>query len=250
MRIIRAKDYAEMSRKAAEIMAAQITLKPDTVLGLATGSTPLGLYGQLAAWCDEGTLDFTQVRTYNLDEYVGLGKGDEQSYVQFMTDNLFSKINIPMENTHLPNGLAEDPDKAAAEYEAMLEELGAVDIQLLGIGHDGHIGFNEPGETFVGPTHQVTLDPMTIEANKRFFNSADEVPRTALTMGIAAIMRAKMNLMVISGEDKAQILHDAFFGPVTPKVQASILQFHPNVVLVADEAAFSKCTEEELARFA
>ena len=247
MRIIRTKDYEEMSRKAAEIMAAQIVLKPDTILGLATGSTPLGAYAQLAAWCVEGKLDFSKVRSYNLDEYVGLGKDDEQSYVAFMYDNLFSKINIKMENTHLPDGLTGDPAKAAEDYEAMLQEIGAVDLQLLGIGHDGHIGFNEPGEEFIGPVHEVQLDPITIDANKRFFNSADEVPRTALTMGIGDIMRAKMNLMVVSGEDKAETLHKAFFGPVTPKVQASILQFHPNFILVADEAALSKCSEEELA---
>ena len=247
MRIIRAKDYDEMSRKAAEIIAAQITLEPETILGLATGSTPLGTYAQLAKWCSEGKLDFSLVETYNLDEYVGLGVGDEQSYVQFMRDNFFSKINIDLENTHLPDGKAEDPDEAAADYEEMLLDIGAVDIQLLGIGHDGHIGFNEPGDEFVGPVHQVTLDPMTIEANKRFFDSADDVPRTALTMGIADIMRAYTNLMVITGKDKAEITHDALFGPVTPKVQASILQFHPDVIVVADEDALSKCSEEELA---
>lgn len=239
MRLIRTKDYADMSRKAANIIGALVITKPDCVLGLATGSTPIGTYQNLVKRYEEGDLDFSQVRSVNLDEYKGLPKENEQSYYYFMHDNLFSHVNIDPANTHLPDGTEPDSEKACAEYNAVIASMGGVDLQLLGLGHDGHIGFNEPNDEFDKETHCVDLTEMTIEANKRFFNSADEVPRQAYTMGIATIMRAKCVLMVVSGKDKAQILKDSFFGPITPRVPASILQLHPNFVLVADEDALS-----------
>lgn len=239
MRIYKMKDYAEMSRKAAAVMAAEIVAKPDCVLGLATGSTPIGLYKQLVEWYKSGDLDFSEVTTVNLDEYKGLPKENEQSYYYFMHDNLFSHVNIDPANTHLPDGTEPDSEKACTEYNEVIASMGGVDLQLLGLGHDGHIGFNEPNDEFDKETHCVDLTEMTIEANKRFFNSIDEVPRQAYTMGVGTIMRAKCVLMVVSGKDKAQILKDAFFGPVTPQVPASILQFHPNFVLIADEDALS-----------
>lgn len=240
MRIIRTKDYADMSRKAANIIGALVVTKPDCVLGLATGSTPIGTYQNLVKRYEEGDLDFSRVRSVNLDEYKGLPKENEQSYYYFMHDNLFSHVNIKPENTHLPDGTEPDSEKACSEYDAVIASMGGVDLQLLGLGHDGHIGFNEPNDEFDKETHCVNLTEMTIEANKRFFNSADEVPRQAYTMGIATIMRAKCVLMVVSGKDKAQILKEAFFGPITPRVPASILQLHPNFILVADEDALSQ----------
>lgn len=228
-----------MSRKAANIISAQVILKPDCVLGLATGSTPLGLYSRLAEQCDNGDLDFSQVTTVNLDEYKGLSKEDPQSYYYFMHENLFQKINIDQNRTYLPDGTEEDSAKACQNYNEILASVGKVDIQLLGLGHNGHIGFNEPNSFFEKGTHCVTLTDQTIKANRRFFESEEDVPRQAYTMGIGTIMSARQILLVVSGSDKAEIVKKAFFGPVTPEVPASILQFHDNVILVADEAALS-----------
>ena len=243
MRIIRAKDYDDMSRKAAAVLAAQVTVKPDCVLGLATGSTPIGTYDCLAQWCKEGVLDFSRVSTVNLDEYRGLDHANDQSYYYFMNKNLFSRINIDPEHTHVPNGMEPDPEKESKRYEELIRSLGGIDIQLLGIGHDGHIGFNEPNSFFDKYTHCVDLTEMTIEANKRFFASADEVPRQAYTMGIGTIMHARKLLMVVSGADKADIAAAAFCGEVKPEVPASIIQFHPDVTIIGDEAALSKIPE-------
>ncbi|MBQ9991602.1 MAG: glucosamine-6-phosphate deaminase [Lachnospiraceae bacterium] len=240
MRIIRTKDYEDMSKKAANIIAAQIVLKPDSVLGLATGSTPIGTYKNLVEGYRNGDLDFSQVKSVNLDEYRGLPRENDQSYYYFMHDHLFRHVNINLENTHLPDGTEADSEKACMEYEAIIEAVGGQDLQLLGLGHNGHIGFNEPCEEFEKLTHCVNLTQSTIEANKRFFASADDVPKQAYTMGIGTIMKAKKILVVVSGADKAQIVKDAFFGPVTPQVPASILQMHPDVTVVADEAALSK----------
>ena len=239
MRVIRAKDYLDASRKTANIISAQVILKPDCVLGLATGSSPVGAYQQLINWYEKGDLDFSQVRTVNLDEYVGLGEKDEQSYVAFMRQNLFDHINIDPKNTHLPNGLELDAAKQCAEYDNLIHSLGGVDLQLLGIGHNGHIGFNEPSDTFVKGTHCVDLTQNTIEANARFFENEDQVPKQAYTMGILDILQAKRVVMIVTGENKAQILKDAFCGPVRPEVPASIMQMHPDFTLVADEAALS-----------
>jgi len=240
MRIIVAKDYQDMSRKAAAILAAQVIEKPNCVLGLATGSTPVGTYDLLAKWCSSGDLDFSRVSTVNLDEYRGLDHENDQSYYYFMNKNLFSRINIDLANVNVPDGMEPDPEKESKRYEELISSLGGIDMQLLGIGHDGHIGFNEPNSFFDKDTHCVDLTEMTIEANKRFFASADEVPRQAYTMGIGTIMRARKILMIISGEDKADIAKAALFGEVTPKVPASILQFHPDVTVICDTAAFSK----------
>lgn len=240
MKIIKAKDYADMSRKAANIISAQVITKPDCVLGLATGSTPIGAYEKLVEWYQKGDLDFSQVTSVNLDEYKGLTKDNDQSYYYFMNDHLFSKVNINKERTFLPDGTEPDSERACAEYNKILQSVEGVDLQLLGLGHDGHIGFNEPADEFPKETHCVKLTETTIEANKRFFASADDVPKEAYTMGIGTIMRAKQVLVVVSGADKADIVKQAFTGEVTPQIPASILQFHPNVIVVADEAALSK----------
>ena len=239
MRIIKTKNYDDLSVKAADIIASVILLKPNCVLGLATGSSPIGTYKNLIKKYNEGNLDFSTVRTVNLDEYRGLPRDNDQSYYYFMHDNLFSHVNIDLKNTNLPNGMEPDAKKACEEYDAIIKSMGGVDLQLLGLGHDGHIGFNEPADHFEQNTNCVKLTEMTIEANKRFFASINDVPREAYTMGIGTIMAAKTVLMVVSGKDKAQIVKDAFFGPVTPEVPASILQFHPNFILVADEDALS-----------
>lgn len=240
MRIYKAKDYEEMSRKAAGIVSAQIIMKPDCVLGLATGSTPVGLYKQLIEWYRNGDLDFSGVRTVNLDEYKGISRENDQSYYYFMHQNLFDHVNIPAGNTHLPDGMEPDSEKECRRYEELIQSMGSVDLQLLGIGHNGHIGFNEPADAFDKLVHCVNLTQSTIEANKRFFASAKEVPRQAYTMGIQTIMRSKKILIIANCEGKADIVRDAFFGPITPMVPASVLQLHNDVTLVADEAALSK----------
>ena len=240
MRIYKAKDYEEMSRKAAGIVSAQIIMKPDCVLGLATGSTPVGLYKQLIEWYRNGDLDFSGVRTVNLDEYKGISRENDQSYYYFMHQNLFDHVNIPAGNTHLPDGMEPDSEKECRRYEELIQSMGSVDLQLLGIGHNGHIGFNEPADAFDKLVHCVNLTQSTIEANKRFFASAEEVPRQAYTMGIQTIMRSKKILIIANGEGKADIVRNAFFGPITPMVPASVLQLHNDVTLVADEAALSK----------
>lgn len=230
-----------MSRKAANIISAQVILKPDCVLGLATGSTPIGMYEKLVERYNKGDLDFGDVTTVNLDEYKGLPKEDEQSYYYFMHSHLFDYVNINPDRTFLPDGMNEDPDAECERYEEVIRSVGGVDLQLLGMGHNGHIGFNEPGEEFAKGTHCVDLQPRTIEANKRFFASAEDVPRQAYSMGIQTIMKAKKILVIVSGEDKAEALKNSLFGPVTPHVPGSILQMHPDVTIVADEAALSKC---------
>ena len=240
MQIYKATDYKDMSRKAANIISAQVIMKPNCVLGLATGSTPIGTYQQLIEWYKKGDLDFSDVTTVNLDEYKGLPRTNDQSYYYFMHQNLFDQVNINPENTHLPNGMEPNSEKECARYESLIHSLGGVDLQLLGLGHNGHIGFTEPGEAFEKKTHCIDLQERTIEANKRFFASADDVPKQAYTMGIKTIMQAKKILVIVSGEDKADIVAKAFFGPVTPAVPASILQMHNDVTLVGDEAALSK----------
>ena len=240
MKIIRAKDYKDMSRKAANIISAQVIMKPNCVLGLATGSTPIGTYDQLFEWYNKGDLDFSEVTTVNLDEYKGLPRTNDQSYYYFMHQHLFDRVNIDPERTNVPNGMEPDAEKECGRYEELIRSLGGVDLQLLGLGHNGHIGFNEPGEAFEKETHCVDLTESTIEANKRFFASADDVPKQAYTMGIKTIMQAKKILIVVNGENKADIVERAFFGPVTPEVPASILQLHNDVTLVGDEAALAK----------
>lgn len=240
MKIYKAKDYKDMSRKAANIISAQVIMKPNCVLGLATGSTPIGTYDQLVEWYNKGDLDFSEVTTVNLDEYKGLPRTNDQSYYYFMHQHLFDRVNIDPERTNVPNGMEPDAEKECGRYEELIRSLGGVDLQLLGLGHNGHIGFNEPGEAFEKETHCVDLTESTIEANKRFFASADDVPKQAYTMGIKTIMQAKKILIVVNGENKADIVERAFFGPVTPEVPASILQLHNEVTLVGDEEALAK----------
>lgn len=239
MKIYRAKNYDDMSRKAANIISAQIIMKPNCVLGLATGSTPIGTYKQLVEWYKKGDLDFEKVTSINLDEYKGISKDNDQSYYYFMRHHLFDQVNIDKNNTYIPDGMEMDSEKACARYNEIIHEVGGIDLQLLGIGHNGHIGFNEPDSHFEKETHCVTLSQRTIEANKRFFSTIDEVPKEAYTMGIKTIMQAKKILVVASGEDKAEIVKKAFTGVVSPEVPASILQMHNDVILVADEAALS-----------
>lgn len=240
MKIIRAKDYDQMSRKAANIISAQVIMKPDCVLGLATGSSPLGIYRQLIDWYNKGDVDFSECYSANLDEYVGLDITSDQSYVYFMHHNFFDSINIRADHTFIPNGKNTDIAAECERYDKQIASLGGIDLQLLGIGRNGHIGFNEPDRVFTKGTHCVSLAESTIEANKRFFDSIDDVPRQALTMGICDIIQAKKVVLVASGEDKADAVQKAFFGPVTPEVPASILQLHPNFTLVADEEALKK----------
>ncbi len=240
MRIYREKDHEAMSLRTAQIIAAEIVHAPACVLGLATGSTPEGAYQCLADWCKEGCLSFKEVLTVNLDEYKGLEPSHDQSYRYFMQKNLFDHVDIVPENTRVPDGLAADPEAECARYDAYIRSLGYADLQLLGIGRNGHIGFNEPGDSFISETHVVDLTESTIDANARFFASRDDVPKQAITMGIGAIMGARKILLCASGAEKADAIYNTVCGPVTPSCPASVLQLHPNVVLVADEAALSK----------
>lgn len=232
MKFVEVNTYEEMSLQAAEIIAQLVKSKPDCVLGLATGSTPVGTYAQLIQRCQNGELDFSKVKTVNLDEYAGLEGSHEQSYRYFMNKNLFDGLNIDIANTYVPNGCAEDIAAECAAYDARIADFGGIDLQVLGIGMDGHIGFNEPDDVFIKETHAVDLHPSTIEANSRFFESADEVPRRAVTMGMLSIMQAKKIVMVINGAAKREILEKAFFGPITPQVPASILQLHADVTVI------------------
>ena len=240
MQIIKTADYNEMSKKTANIIASQMILKPNSVLGLATGSSPIGTYKELIKKYENGDIDFSDITTVNLDEYRGLPRTNDQSYYYFMNDNLFNHVNINKERTHVPNGMVEDAEKECSDYEALIKELGGIDLQLLGLGHNGHIGFNEPSDEFDKVTHCVDLQESTIEANKRFFASIDDVPRQAYTMGIGTIMAAKKILVVVSGTDKANIVKKAFTGPVTPNVPASILQMHPDVTIICDAEAYAQ----------
>ena len=237
MKIVMTKDYAEMCRLASRIFAAQITLKPDSVLGLATGSTPVGMYKELVQMYNENRVDFSQVKTVNLDEYAGLSGDHDQSYRYFMNTNLFDHINIDKKNTNVPNGKADDLDAECERYEKVVADMGGVDIQLLGIGNNGHIAFNEPCAEFPEKTHPVDLTQNTIEANARFFESIDDVPKRAITMGIGTIMKAKKIVLLANGAKKAQTIYDTVYGPITPNVPASVLRLHPDVTIFVDEEA-------------
>jgi len=239
MRIIKARDYHDMSRKAANIVSAQVIMKANAVLGLATGGTPVGTYKQLIEWYNKGDIDFREVTTINLDEYRGLPRTHEQSYWYFMHDTFFNHVNVPESHIYVPDGSNPDGEAACSEYDEIINRAGGIDLQLLGIGVDGHIGFNEPGTAFELKTHCVNLTEQTIKSNQRFFGNEKQVPKQAYTIGIKTIMQSRKVLMVASGTEKAEIIKEAFFGPVTPEVQASILQMHPDFTLVADEAALS-----------
>ncbi|MBR2473696.1 MAG: glucosamine-6-phosphate deaminase [Clostridia bacterium] len=235
MNFIKVDSYDKLSAIAANIIASQVTLKPDSVLGLATGSSPLGTYAKLAEKYRAGELDFSRVTSVNLDEYVGLDGSNDQSYRYFMDNNLFCNINIDRNNTYVPNGCADDLKAEGQAYDEFIKKLGGIDLQLLGIGLDGHIGFNEPEAFFTKETHEVQLDESTIEANARFFASKADVPTKAITMGMMSIMQAKKILLIANGAKKKDIINKAFFGPITPFVPASILQLHPDVTVIYSE---------------
>lgn len=225
-------NYEDMCRKAAVIMAAQITIKQDSVLGLATGSTPVGVYEFLSKWCAQGYIDFSKIKAVNLDEYCELAPEHEQSYRYFMNKYLFDNINIDMANTYVPNGLAKDTKKESERYDKIIESLGGIDFQLLGIGRNGHVGFNEPSDCFSCGTHCETLTKDTIKANAIYFEDISQVPKTAITMGMREIMNAKQVLMVANGDAKKDVIDKVINGKVTPKVPASILQLHPNATIL------------------
>lgn len=231
MRIVKTKTYEEMSAIAAGIIGGQVLLKPNCVLGLATGSSPIGAYKDLVKSYEDGILDFSEVRTVNLDEYCGLDGTNPNSYRYFMNDNLFDHVNIDKANTHVPNGHADDLEEEAVRYESFIQSLGGIDLQLLGIGHNGHIGFNEPTDNFPVTVHTVQLTESTINANSRLFERREDVPTQAITMGIGTIMKAK-KILLIAGPDKAEIVEKACFGKVTPEVPASVLQLHPDVTVI------------------
>mgnify|MGYP004659261331 FL=1 len=235
MKFVTVSNYEKMSRSAANIISAQVIIKPDSVLGLATGSSPLGTYNQLIKWYEKGDVDFSNVTSVNLDEYVGLDESNSQSYRYFMDNNFFNHININKANTFVPNGCAVDLAEEGRRYDEHIEELGGIDLQLLGIGLDGHIGFNEPDDYFVKSTHVVDLHESTIKANSRFFENESDVPKQAITMGMISIMQSKKILLIASGSAKKEILDKAFFGPITPQIPASILQLHPDITVIYSE---------------
>ncbi|MDY0125513.1 MAG: glucosamine-6-phosphate deaminase [Anaerolineaceae bacterium] len=239
MLIITARDYDEMSQKAARYIAAEILLKPDCLLGLATGSTPIGTYQELIRIHQQEGLSFQKVRTVNLDEYYGLPASHEQSYRYFMQETLFDHIDICPDNTHVPDGLTKDPQSYGKEYDELIVALGGIDLLLLGIGSNGHIAFNEPGSYFTAQTRLVDLNANTIEDNSRFFESKDDVPRQAISMGMKSILDSKRIVILASGAGKAQAIKDMLEGPVDPMLPASILQLHSNVTLIADKAALA-----------
>ena len=245
IRIYYSKTQKEAAEKCARVLADTLKVKENAVFGFATGSSPVMMYRELIDMCQKGEISFKKVKTVNLDEYVGLSADHDQSFSYFMFDNLFNHIDIPKESTNLPNGLAEDLEEERKRYDRVIESMGGVDVQVLGIGHNGHIGFNEPSDSFSLGTALVDLTESTIEANSRFFESKDDVPKRALTMGIGQIMQAKKIVMVANGKAKAEILEDAFFGKVSPKNPASILQFFKGEVDVfLDEEALSVIMEK------
>ncbi|WML36930.1 glucosamine-6-phosphate deaminase [Clostridium sp. OS1-26] len=240
MRIIVVENYEEMSKKAAAMMASQIILKPESVLGLATGDTPLGMYRELIRMYNENMIDFSKVKTFNLDEYYGLGKDSNQSYNYYMTNNLFKHINIDKENINIPNGMAKNIEEECISYEKRIKEAGGIDIQVLGIGVNGHIGFNEPDVNFEAETHLVNLDEKTIESNSRFFKCIEEVPTKAISMGIKTIMHSKKIVLLANGASKADAIAKTVNGKISPEVPASILQLHQDVAIIVDKEAASK----------
>ena len=237
MKIIVCENYDEMSLKGAEIVKEQVNSKPDCILGLATGSTPVGLYTCLAEMNKKGDVDFSKVTSFNLDEYYPISPENDQSYRYFMNENLFSKINIDITKTHVPNGMAEDPEKACKEYDESILAAGGIDLQILGIGQNGHIAFNEPADELYEGTHLTGLTESTIKANARFFEKEEDVPTKAVTMGIASIMRAKKIIILANGPAKQEIVEKLINGGITTSIPASILKVHPDVTLICDRAA-------------
>lgn len=237
MELIVVKDYEEMSKKAAAIMSSQVLLKKDSVLGLATGDTPLGMYKELINKYKKNEIDFSKVKTFNLDEYYGVDRNNSQSYYFYMMNNFFKYINIDMSNINIPDGTAKNVEKECINYDRKIKEAGGMDLQILGIGVNGHIGFNEPNVSFEAQTHLVSLDDKTIKSNARFFNSIDEVPVKAISMGIKTILQSKKIILLASGESKAKAIYNTVKGKISPETPASILQLHQDVTIILDEKA-------------
>ncbi|MCH4890771.1 glucosamine-6-phosphate deaminase [Acidaminobacter sp. JC074] len=240
MNVIVVKDYEALSKTAAGLIQSQLMWSPDSVLGLATGSTPVGTYKVLIDLFKKGEINFEDVVTFNLDEYLGLEKSNEQSYYHFMRENLFNHVNVNEDHIHIPNGISDDFEQECLNYESDIVKAGGIDLQILGIGHNGHIGFNEPNVEFEAKTHIVSLDEETIEANKRFFDSVEDVPKKAISMGIKTIMRSKKIILMASGQGKADIISKLVKDDIRPNLPASVLHLHENVIVLIDEAAASK----------
>ncbi|MHB9922003.1 glucosamine-6-phosphate deaminase [Clostridium botulinum] len=240
MRIIVVDNYEEMSKKAAAMMASQVILKPDSVLGLATGDTPIGMYREIINIYKNQKMDFSKVKTFNLDEYYGLNRGNPQSYYYYMMNNLFNYVNIDKNNINIPNGMADNIEVECKEYERKIDKAGGIDLQILGIGVNGHIGFNEPNISFESETHLVKLNEKTIESNSRFFSSKEEVPTKAISMGIKSIIHSKKIILLACGSAKSDAVSKAINGKITPNIPASILQLHRDVVVIIDKEAASK----------
>lgn len=240
MRIIITDNYKDMSKKAADIVSSQLILKPESVLGFATGSTPLEMYKYLTAFFKDGRVDFKKARTFNLDEYHGLNKEDKQSYYYYMYDNFFRHVNFDSKHIWIPDGMAADIEKECSKYERAIHSCGGIDLQVLGIGRNGHIGFNEPDIQFEAITHMVKLDEQTIKDNSRFFSSIDKVPTKAISMGIKTIMNARKIILLANGREKADAVYSAVTGKITPRLPASVLQLHPDVVFIIDKEAALK----------
>ncbi|MCQ4088459.1 glucosamine-6-phosphate deaminase [Saccharibacillus sp. JS10] len=236
MNLLTFRTEQDLNRAGAGMIASLLQIKPKAVLGLATGSTPIGIYEELVHLYRSGSLSFAKASSYNLDEYVGLSGSHPASYRCFMNTHLFDQVDIDPANTHVPNGLAVNLEQECAYYDAMIEDAG-IDLQVLGLGHNGHIGFNEPGDVLVAGTHVTDLQQQTIEANARFFDSEDDVPKQAITMGVAGIMKTRQVMLVVRGESKAAIAERALTGPITTECPASLLQLHPNLVVLMDEGA-------------
>jgi glucosamine-6-phosphate deaminase len=239
LRLIIANDYEDMSKKAANMVAAQILLKPNSVLGLATGSTPLMTYQFLIKLYRDETINFDEVTTFNLDEYVGIEPNNVNSYHYYMEDNFFKHVNVIKDNKYIPMGTALDVDMECREYEKRIHSKGGIDFQILGIGNNGHIGFNEPDLKFEAVTHPIDLDEETIKANSRFFSSEEEVPKKAITMGVKTIMNARKVILLANGLNKAETVYKSIFGKIDPALPASILQLHPDVTFILDKEAAS-----------
>ncbi len=244
MKILITDDYEQMSRYAARILASQLTLKPNSVIGLATGGTVTGMYQRLITLHREDGLDFSKATVFNLDEYCPIDPDDPQSYHTFMRERLFNHVNFSAGSTHIPNGLADDVEAECQRYDARILQAGGIDIQVLGIGRNGHIGFNEPDIKFEAGTHQVTLDEQTIQDNARYFSSVEAVPKRAISMGIKTIMHARRILLLASGLEKSEAVHRMIYGKITPALPASILQLHPDVILVLDRSAAARLPEQ------
>lgn len=239
MRLILCDDYEEMSRQCTKLIASQIFLKPNCVLGLATGSTPVGVYSMLSEMNQKGELDFSEVKTFNLDEYYPIAPENPQSYHTFMNENLFSKVNLKKENTHILDGLSKDPEKECENFEKMIEDAEGIDLQLLGVGRNGHIGFNEPDENLNTNTHLTDLTKSTIEANSRFFESEDEVPKQALTMGISTILKSRKIIIMANGTAKHNAVMSLLTNQINTETPATMLKVHPDVVLICDKTAYN-----------